>query len=290
MAAHGAMTAARLVPALLCLAAMTARAEDLAATMGRQRAIDSRLEWEVRDAGHPVLGNIRFAVLKTPYETTVGNGRVFTRVYVSCQRPLKKLAIELSNTTAPDDPGGLKPAVMPRLVCSRPAAPGDRKLVQEDLFANWEVGEVGDALTRGYRPFPLRECVSIAIEQEVELPRGWPQKTARLAFDITPYARELDTVFVACGEASAYGPALPPVAVAAAQSAPAAGAWQSARVLADGKTNVRAGPNLQSAIVARLDPGAVILVQKSAGDWWRVRPSRGAAFEGYVRQDRITAK
>lgn len=279
------MKAAPVILAACCLGAVAAQAEDPTVTMGKQRAVDSRLEWEVRDAGHPVLGNIRFAVLKTPYETAVGTARVYTRVYVSCQRPLKKLAIEISNTTAPDDPGGLRPAVMPRLVCSRLAAPGDRKLVQEDLFANWEVNEVGDALTRGYRPFPLRECVSIGIEQDVELPRVWPQKSARVAFEITPYARELDAVFAACGETSAYGPPPPSTVMAAVTSA-----WQSARVLSDGKTNVRAGPNLQSAIVTRLDPGAVILVQKTDGEWWRVKPSQGAAFEGYVRQDRIVVK
>jgi SH3-like domain-containing protein len=66
--------------------------------------------------------------------------------------------------------------------------------------------------------------------------------------------------------------------------------WQTARVVSTGKTNVRADPRINSAIVAHLDPGAVILVQRASGEWWRARPSRGAAFEGYIRRDRLVFK
>jgi Bacterial SH3 domain len=161
----------------------------------------------------------------------------------------------------------------------------------------------------------LRECVSIGVVQEVVLPPGWAKKTARIEFEITPYNRELDSIFVTCGELSAYAPAAPATpAIASAPittsiaSAPAATAappapvtrstpareagvpWQSARVLASGKTNVRAGPTLQSAVIVQLYPGAIVLVQRTDNEWWRAKPSRGTAFEGYIRQDRLVFK
>jgi uncharacterized protein YgiM (DUF1202 family) len=67
-------------------------------------------------------------------------------------------------------------------------------------------------------------------------------------------------------------------------------AWRSARTTSRGKTNVRAGPTLQSATVAELDPGAVVLVQRTGNEWWRARPAAGAAFDGYIRQDRLVFK
>jgi hypothetical protein len=69
-----------------------------------------------------------------------------------------------------------------------------------------------------------------------------------------------------------------------------AGAWQEARTSSSGKTNVRAGPTLQSAVVVQLHPGAVILAQPTAGEWWRAKPSRGVAFEGYIREDRLVTR
>ena len=65
------------------LAVLPAHSELPAAPLGKQRAASSRLEWEIRDAGHPILGNIRFAFLKTPVETPVGNAKVFSRAYRS---------------------------------------------------------------------------------------------------------------------------------------------------------------------------------------------------------------
>jgi hypothetical protein len=284
----------------VCLAALPAHPEEQAATIGKQRAAGSRLQWETREAGHPTLGEIRFAVVKNPVETPVGNAKVFSRAYVSCQKGSRKLAIELTNTAALDDPGGLQPGAMPRLICSRLAvsgdgkAPGDGKLVQEELLANWELSEIGDVLTRGFRAFPLRECISIGVVQDVLLPRGWAQKSTRVEFEILPYNRELDSVFVACGELTAYEPAAPAVASApAGVSAPVkeTGApWRQARTTSSGKTNVRAAPSLQSATVTQLFPGSVILVQQTDGEWWRAKPSRGAAFGGYIRQDRLVFK
>jgi hypothetical protein len=192
---------------------------------------------------------------------------------------------------------------MPRLVCSRPEGPGDEKLVREELLANWDVSEIGDAMARGFRAFPLRECVSIGVVQEVVLPKGWARKTARVEFEIVPYNRELDSVFVACGDVSAYAPAAPATAAAPARPATASAPptrstpardtgvpWRTARVISSGKTNVRAAATLQSAVVAQLDPGAIVLVQRMGGEWWRAKSSAGAAFEGYIREDRLVFK
>jgi Bacterial SH3 domain len=280
------------------LAAAWVQAEDLAATLGKQRAAGSRMEWEIRDAGHPRLGTIRFAYLKTPVETAAGNAKVFSRAYLSCERLTRKLAVELTNTTTPDDPGGLQPAREPRLVCTRPTGPGQQ--VQEPLLATWEVDpKTGDALARGLRAFPLRECVSIRAEQEVTLPAGSPQKTARVEFDLLPYSRALDAIFATCGEQSAYGPAAAPPVVAAAAPKPAAlpapskppdSGWQMTRVITTGKTNVRAGPRLDSPVVVQLDPGATVLVQRTGTEWLRARAAKGAAFDGFIRQDRLLLK
>ena len=64
----------------------------------------------------------------------------------------------------------------------------------------------------------------------------------------------------------------------------------AATTISSGKTNVRAGPTLNSAIVAHFDPGAIVLVQRADSEWWRARPSKGMAFEGYIRQDRLVFK
>jgi hypothetical protein len=296
----------------LAAAALTAHSEDPAAALGKQRAAGSRVDWEIRDAGHPSLGNIRYAYIKRPVETPVGDSTVFSRAYFSCQKNRAMFAIELANATAPADPEGLKPAAEPRLVCNRPTGPGGAEIAREELLANWEINaKLGDALTRGLRAFPLRECASIGVVQEVVLPPGWARKTARIEFEILPYARELDAIFVACGERSAYvpGPVAPAATVASAPAAPGAAPpaapapavakppparapvrqaqWVTVRVVAGGRTNVRAGPRLQSAIVIRLDPGSLVQVQRTGADWWRARAARGPRFDGYIRQDRL---
>jgi hypothetical protein len=324
--------AKRIFPALGAVplvAALAAHADYPSVAIGKQRAAVSKIEWEIREAGHPVLGNVRFGYMKTPVETPVGNAKVYSRAYLSCQKGYGKLAIELTNAIGPDDPGGLKSAAEPRLICTRPMTPFDEKLVQEDLLANFSYNKIGDALSRLFRPFPLRECVSIRVVQDVVLPAGWARKTQRIEYDILPYDKELDSVFVTCGEESAYGvapatrlaaapkagatpqpapapprvattappkvpPAPPPKIAAPPAASPAPSVrtdltWQMARVPWNGKTNMRNGPGLQAAIVVQLDPGAVVLVQKTANDWWKAKTSNGK-FEGYIREDRLVFK
>ena len=305
------------------LAIRAAYAEDPAAPLGRDRALRSIVEWEIRDAGHPTLGNIRYAYIKRPVETKAGKTTVYSRAYFSCQRERRMFAIELANAIAPADPGGLQPASDPRLVCNRPTKPGDARLVQEELLASWEVNEkIGDALARGLRAFPLRECVSIGVQQEVTLPPGADAKTARIQFELLPYDRMIDAIFMACGEVSAYGPApvapaatsvatarapaaapTPPTSpsaapvaaprIAAATPAPSPttdASWRSARAIPAGMTNVRSAPSLQSSIVVQLHPGAVVQVQRASSDWWRARTKtpKGVAVEGFIREDRLT--
>jgi hypothetical protein len=296
----------------LCVAGLPAHSEDPAAPLGKQRAAGSRLAWDMKDSVHRALGQLRSATLRNPFETPVGSSKVYSRVYFSCEKGGKTFSMELTNGTSLADPTGLKPNNEPRLFCSRPIQPFDDKLVQEELLAHWETGKAGESLTWGLRPFPLRECVSIRVMQEVALPDGWAQKSAKVEFDLFPYSRELDSVFAACGEESAYAAdtpappavvakvAAPPPAAKAAAPAPAPArapapttadaTWQRVRTPFTGKTNVRAGPTLQSAIVIELHPGSVVMVQKTDSEWYKAKPSSGAAFEGYIRQDRLVFK
>jgi hypothetical protein len=280
-------------PLALLLAIASAHAEDPIAAAGRQRAAASRIEWDVRDAGHPILGSVRFAYMKSPIVTPVGISRVYSNVYVSCAASGHTIAFELTNQAAADDPGGLAPATAPRLVCKSPATKGAAGTVQETIEATWRVSEIGDALARGFSPHKLRACAAIAIVQDVALPKGWPQRSTPVQFEITPYAKALDSIFAACGETTAVEPpAQPPVQPPAPPplQPPAEPAWKEARTSAAGRTNVRAGPNIRSAIVAKLDPGAVILVQRAGGDWYRAKARNGPKFEGYIREDRLVVK
>ena len=276
------------------LAATAALADDVGPALGKERAAASRTEWGTRDGVHFKLGNVRSAFTRNPVETQAGDASVYTRATVSCDPGTRRIAIELANAGTPEGAGGLKPAATTVLLCSRPIAPWDAKLVQEELTATWEVdAETGIALARGLRPFPLRECVAIRAEQTLALPGG---KKARVDFEILPYGRELDSVFAACGERSAYAPAQPAPVAAVAQTPPPAAApvspkaestWRRARVTGSGNTNVRAGPTLQSAIVAQVSAGGAVMVQSTDTEWWRAKATRGAGFVGYIRQDRL---
>lgn len=279
--------------AAACLVPLAAfGADDVGPTLGKERAAASRTQWEAREATHPKLGKVRAAATIGAVETRAGDATVLTRAMVSCDPGTRRMAIELANDVGSQEPGtrsqGLAPAAMPVLLCSRPIAPWDAKLVQEELSASWEVDkESGAALARNLRPFPLHECVVIRAEQAVMLPDG---KQARVDFEILPYGRELDSIFTACGERSAYEPAeAPRVAQAKPPDAKAKAepAWRRARVVGAGKTNVRAGPSLQSAVVAQVPAGSAVMVQATQSEWWRAKATRGGGFSGYIRQDRL---
>ena len=226
-----------------------------------------QLKWDVREGNHPVLGAVRFAHLKLPVATTVGSHRVYSNAYVSCEPKSRTMAVELSNQVAPDDPGGLRAAAMPRLVCKKPRRAGTEQSV---IAARWEFNGIGDAMARGLAPRSLRACSSIGIAEEVVLPEGWGERTASVVFEIGPGAKELAEVFAACGEANV-------------------ASWKTVRVVAHGKTNVRAQPTLHSAVVAHIDPGDVVFAQPTQTEWWRVKSRRGT-FQGYVREDRLVVK
>lgn len=267
----------------------------VALSLGSPPALSAPVPWQIGEGAHPTLGSIRFASPKTPITTPVGSATVSSRAYVSCVRSNNRIAIELAHATAPNDPGGLQPRTLPILLCNRRAA-GSSRLVQSELPARWAISDIGDVLARGFEARSLRECVSIHVAQDVALPKGWARDSARVAFDIDPYSRELDSIFVTCGETSAAGPAItvaaaspaPPPAPALARSTDAP--WKAARTIASGRTNVRARPAVDAALVVQLHPGEPVRVQPAGGDWWRARPSAGAKFEGYIRGDRLVFK
>jgi hypothetical protein len=244
----------------------------LTALVGAQAA--SPPQWEVREAGHPLLGPIRFAFTATPIATPVGISRVASQVYVSCERDSNTIAIELANAQAPGDPRGLVPRTLPKLVCKRQSRQGT---VQEELRAIWAFNELGDVLARGFQPQSLLACKSIGVVQQVELPKGWSQETARLVFDITPATPEVRSVLAQCGGETA---------LRQASSRGGEAAWQRARTAASGRTNLRAAASTDADVVSHLPPNAPVLVRKGSGDWWRVKAAAGGP-EGFVRKDRL---
>lgn len=295
------------VSSLLCLASFAsihAQAEEPTAAIGKQLAAESGIQWDAREVDHPLLGPIRFAMRKNEVATAVRNEKILSNVYVSCERKSATVAIELTNARATDLAGGLGPADLPRLVCNSPGPQGG--MIKSEVAASWEIGTLGDALARGLAPAALRQCASIDVLQNLALPSGWPLPTQRVVMQITPYARELDSVFARCGEASAFsGDDARPAVAAARRAAPAPAPattpaprgnqaaqekelpWKAARAIAKGRTNVRAAPSIDAPVVIRLDPGTPILVQPTAAPWWRVKSPSGAGFSGFVRQDRL---
>jgi hypothetical protein len=153
--------------------------------------------------------------------------------------------------------------------------------------------------------------------QNVALPPGSSQQSVRIALELTPYGKDLDAIFTACGETTAYAAEAPSASAHAAvgqpapvaQTAPVGHAapvtqtaprprsnavagpadvpWTRARTVGKGKTNIRKADNINSAIVIQLDSGAVLLVQPTSAQWWKVKPRSGASFSGYVRRDRV---
>jgi hypothetical protein len=117
-----------MVPAL---AAAPAPAQDVAPALGKERAAASTVEWRTRESVDLRLGNVRAAFTASPIETRIMDASVFTRATVSCETSSRKVAIEIANASAADLAGGVKPTAMPVLLCSRPIAPWDAKLIQE---------------------------------------------------------------------------------------------------------------------------------------------------------------
>ena len=283
---------------MACLANAPAHAQEAAVALGKKLAADSGVRWAVRDVRHPLLGSIKFAVQDKDVTTVVGNEKIFSLTYVSCQKASEKIAIELTNAPSSAPASGLGPVDLPRLVCNSPGPQG--ALVKKDIEASWEIGVLGDTLARGLSPAELRRCASIDVLQNLALPKGWPRESQPVTLQITPYGRELDEVFAMCFEPTAYAqeeprPPAAPAARVASPPAPASDrkpqpadlAWKAARTVASGRTNVRAAASLGSAVVIQLDPGATILVQATSTEWWKVKPRTGSGFSGYIRQDRL---
>jgi hypothetical protein len=292
-------------------------------TAGKQRAASAAIEWDVHDIEHAVLGPIKYAVQKHAVTTSVAKAKIFSLSFVSCQKRNGKIAIELTNAADSDPAGGLAPSATPRLVCEGPPARGRSAGTKHDLAAKWEIRPLGDTLARDLEPAELRRCVAIDVVQSVALPPGSPRKSQRIEMTIPPYDRGLDAVFAACGERSVYAASAPAPAVPAPAPAPAAphsppvpaakpvapapppapaaetaaqapapaakaeGSWQRARTTPKGRTNLRAAPSTQAAIVAKLAPNSNLLVQPVGSSWWKVRTTRGSAVAGYVREDRL---
>ena len=290
--------------AVLCVlfaASPPLRGEEPAVTLGKQRAARSTVEWNVQDIDHALLGPIRFAVQKGAVTTAVGSEKVFSQVFVSCQKSNGKMAIELTNAPGSDLAGGLRPTEMPRLVCNRPGPRGGGKLVRSDVAAKWEISTLGDTLARGLAASELRRCVSIDVQQSLALPPGAPRPSQRIAMEILPYDKALDSVFSACGERTAFGPvdeappAAPPVTRPGPAPAPEGGQpaqpveapWKPARTTPKGRTIVRAAASVDSPIVIKLAPGTQILVRRTSSPWWEVKPRAGAGFRGFIREDRL---
>ena len=257
---------------------------------------NSPLVWEVREGRHPRMGAIVVAVPSASVVTPVGKEKIASLVFFSCERSKGRIAIELANAAESDAKGGLFPKQMPRLFCNpRSTAP------RVEVKTTWFVSELGDALARDIAPADLRRCASVDVEQDVALPRGWGAETKRIDIEIIPYKKELESVLSACNEpalAAAPPPAAPPSAATPTPPPPppvksspppatTEAPWRPARVIASGRTNVRAGPDLSSPVVVQLDPGALVLVQKTANEWWRARARGGAGFSGYIREDRL---
>ena len=283
-----------------CMSSVASYGEEAVVAIGKQRAAQSTLQWYVRDATHQRMGSIKVAVPRSSVVTPVRNQKIVSLVFFSCEKATGKIAIELANAPESDPRGGLGPVDLPRLVCNSPRPGGGDALVKGDLAATWEISEFGDTLARGLSPAALRRCVSIDVLQNLALPPGWSQESQRIAVELTPYGRELDSVLSACGETTAFasveqppaskGPVVRPQSATKTDRGALKGdvPWKPARTTAKGRTNVRASPRLDSAVVIQLDANAKVLVQSTSTEWWRAKPRTGEGFSGYIRQDRLT--
>jgi hypothetical protein len=258
-----------LLLATLFLTSLAATAQDALTALGKERANASGVEWDVKEVTHPKLGAIKFASRKVALATPVGGEKIVSQAYVSCQKGVGRIAIELSNAAMSNLAGGLSPREMPRLTCYAPNARGGG-LAMTELALKWEISELGDTLARGIVAADLRRCVSIDVLQTLALPLGWPYASQQVAMEILPYGRAVEEVLVACGSEPA-----------------AADGWRRARTIAAGRTNIRSAPSVGSRLAGQLPPGSPLLAQPASGDWWKVKPRGGAGFGGYIREDRL---
>ena len=287
---------------VLALAVLPAlAADDALVALGKQRAAASGARWELRNLRHPVMGAIETAIWLKAQSTDAGRDRILTSVYLSCERVADRIALELANSPAADPKGGVGPMDLPKLTCVGLDAKGAP--TRSEIAANWQINDFGDTLARGIPPGQLRRCATIEIAENVALPPKWPKESQRIAIEFSPYARELDDIFDACGETAVYtassaapvtsGPPARPTETKAGEAPKPASRpkvvqeWKPAHAIASGRTNVRASASLESQVVTHLLPNQKVLVQPSAGDWWQVRPRAGNAFEGYIRRDRF---
>ncbi len=302
---------------------MPSYCQDPVASIGKQRAAGSAVEWDVRDVNHPLMGPIKAAVQRRSVVTAAGGSKILSLAFVSCQKSAGKISIELANAAEGDARGGLGPVDLPRLVCNSPRPQGNGALAKSDLAVSWEISTLGDALARGLSPAALRRCVSIDVLQNVALPATSPVRSQKIAMELTPYGRELDAVFTACGETTAFAPeerpapALPQVArmepppklepppraepppkvepPPRVEASPKSdqgtksgdAQWEPARTVGKGRTNIRATDSLNSPVVTQLPPGVRILVQETSAEWWKVKSGGRASFSGYIRRDRV---
>ncbi|MBZ0249307.1 MAG: hypothetical protein K8F93_06580, partial [Burkholderiales bacterium] len=206
-----------LLLAVLFLSSLAAAAQDAVTAIGKERANASGVEWDVKDVTHPKLGAIRFASRKVALTTPVGNEKIVSQAYVSCQKSVGRIAIELSNAAMSNLAGGLSPKEMPRLTCYSPNPRGGG-LAMTELALKWEISELGDTLARGIAAADLRRCASIDVLQNLALPLGWPYASQQVAMEFLPFSRAIDEVLVACGAKPAYASAPPQ---APAQASPA---------------------------------------------------------------------
>ena len=245
------------------------------------------IDWDVRDVEHPVMGAIKVAVPTTGVVTPVNDLRIVSAAFVSCEKGTRRIAIELANSLESNPQGGLMPAEPPRLVCNPEAVRG-APVRGSEIPVTWKTNELGDGLARGLDPAALSRCGALDIVQVIGLPANAAVKTQRLSMVLMPSGPGVSQVFAACGPPSATpapatpAPAAPPVAAAVPPG------WRVARTVANGKTNVRSAPALDAPVSAQLPPNARILVQKATGPWWKVRPTKGSTFAGYIREDRFT--
>ncbi|MFZ3323006.1 MAG: SH3 domain-containing protein [Usitatibacter sp.] len=199
----------RCATCLIFLIAFSARgaapADSLVVAQGMYRAVDSDLHWRVRDGNHPKMGPIKVAISLDAHTSYFGTEKIVSTIYLSCEKKVGKIAVELTNARSDDLAGGLKLKEVPRLTCLGVAGPGALP-PRSEIAAKWEANELGDVIARGLSPSELRACPSIEVREKILLPPALGREFEEVAVQVPTYAPGPDAVFTACGETSAYPP------------------------------------------------------------------------------------